>query len=103
MESARAKGAPSRARSAASVTRAMAGRRTRQGAGAGGQSHALLRAGLVCVSSGDMQREGGLDGALLEDADVSSWQASSVRLSEVALRRVDLGETRLRALSLVDV
>jgi len=81
----------------------MAGRRTRQAVSAVGNSEPLLLDDLVRVSSADMQREGGLDGALLEDAEASSWEAPSVRLSEVALRRVDLSETRLRALSLVDV
>jgi uncharacterized protein YjbI with pentapeptide repeats len=81
----------------------MAGKRTRRAATAAGNSQPLLIEGLPRVSAADLQREGGLDGALLEDADASQLQAPSLRLAEVGLHRVDLNGSRLRGLRLVDV
>ncbi len=81
----------------------MSAKHTRRAPAAAGNPEPLLVGDLASVSSGQLQRERGLDGAVLEDADVSTWEASSVRLAEVALRRVDLSATRLRALSLIDV
>jgi uncharacterized protein YjbI with pentapeptide repeats len=81
----------------------MAGKRTRRAARAAGNSQPLLIDDLPRVSGADLRREGGLDGALLEDADVSQLQARSLRLAEVGLCRVDMSGSRLRGLSLVDV
>jgi uncharacterized protein YjbI with pentapeptide repeats len=81
----------------------MSARHTRRAPAAAGNTERLLVEGLASVSGAQLQRECGLDGAVLEDADVSTWEGSSVRLAEVALRRVDLSATRLRALSLIDV
>ena len=81
----------------------MSAKHTRRAAAAVGNPEPLLLEDLASASSAQLQHEHGLDGAVLEDADVSTWEASSVRLAEVALRRADLSATRLRALSLVDV
>jgi uncharacterized protein YjbI with pentapeptide repeats len=81
----------------------MAGKHTRREAGEAGNAQPPAVDGLPRVSAAQLRREDGLDGALLEDADVSQWQASSPRLAEMGLRRVDLSASRLRGLSLVDV
>ncbi|HLL91483.1 MAG TPA: hypothetical protein VK252_00985 [Solirubrobacteraceae bacterium] len=67
----------------------MSARHTRRAAAAAGNPEPLLVEDLASASSWQLQRERGLDGVVLEDADVSTWEASSVRLAEVALRRVD--------------
>ncbi|MGA9876561.1 MAG: pentapeptide repeat-containing protein [Solirubrobacteraceae bacterium] len=81
----------------------MARKRTLSAGRAVGNEQALIVEELTRLSSVDLKRDPALDGVLLEDADLSGIEAASVRLVEVALRRVNLGGTGLRGLHLLDV
>jgi uncharacterized protein YjbI with pentapeptide repeats len=82
---------------------AMTRKHTRNVGGAVGNEQVLFVDELTRVSDIDLQRGTALDGVLLEDADLSGTEAPSVRLAEVALRRVDLSGAELRGLDLLDV
>jgi uncharacterized protein YjbI with pentapeptide repeats len=75
----------------------------RAGRAIGNPEPALRVEDLTPLASVDLQRDGALEGVLLEDAELAGIEAASVRLSEVGLRRVDLSGTRLRGVRLLDV
>ncbi len=81
----------------------MARKRTPHAGRGVGNEQPISVDGLTRISSVELGRETVLDGVLIENADLSGTQAASVRLAEVALRRVDLGRTELRGMRLIDV
>jgi uncharacterized protein YjbI with pentapeptide repeats len=82
----------------------MARKQAQQGSGAQGNSEPdLVPDELVHVSGDELELEGGLEGALLQDTELVGREAASVLLAEVCLRRVDLSGTRLRGLRLREV
>lgn len=72
-------------------------------AAVGNTGHRLAVEELAIGSRSDLERDGALDGALLEDDNLSGSQLRSVQLAEVALRRVDLRGAELSGAHLRDV